>query len=223
MNSDLCILSSLSFLKASLKSLASVPWASVTSTEWACLTPKCHLPQGSVRLHCSHRWHLQHMRAEMSKSKRVNCSETGYWHHRSIWPIFQDGKPLRSGRPHTNGQLSFPGGLEILRAVTLGLGCPWMLSLMLPMVQACNVFLMARSSFLYREVIHQRTSLSQEACAWDTIPPMTMMRLILIHGLSGNSGELGWETNWKIILIFGSLPPQNKASPAADSQAGITA
>ena len=94
-----------------------------------------------------------------------------------------------------------------------------MVSLVLPSAQACNVLLMARSSCLHRVVIHQRTSLSQEACAWDKILPMTMMRLILIRGLSGNPGVLGWETNWKSISIFGHLAPQRKASPAADSQA----
>ena len=54
---------------ASLRSLISVLWASVTNTAWVCMTPiKCHLPWGSVRLHCSHRWHLLHTRAEMPKT-----------------------------------------------------------------------------------------------------------------------------------------------------------
>ena len=51
---------------------------------------QCHLPQGLVRLHCSHRWHLQHTRAEMLKIVGPTASGQASWKCLTSWTDGQE-------------------------------------------------------------------------------------------------------------------------------------
>ena len=84
-----------------LSVLPSLVWLPIEAWSWSSGPPtsavevfmppnKCHVPQGLVRLHCSHRWHLQHTRAEMLKIVGPTASGQASWKCLTSWTDGQE-------------------------------------------------------------------------------------------------------------------------------------